>query len=392
MGVPTAVIATGQTIHTSRRLDANIPEMVHEVIIRVLEDAEMTIEDIDAVVIGNMEHFEGINLSDQWALEGGGAYLKPQIKIATGGTTGSSLAACGYYHVASGMFDVVLVIGWEKQSEGDTTAGIITAFDPIFERPGLAGAVGGLAMMAAGYIEKYNVPQEQAAMAAVKARKNAQKNPYAHLQLELTVEDVMKSPMLSYPIKLLDMCPTSDGACAIIFAGESFVKKSPNKPAWVKAVVGRHNHSLISDIGTDEIFKLGRLKVGATLERAAQDAYRLVGITNPRKELDVIELYEPCSFSEIHWCEYLGLCESGEGGNLMESGATSLDGEIPVNPSGGVMSANPIGATGMIRVAEASLQLQGKAGEHQIEGAKTSMATGFGGSAWNEVMILDTEK
>jgi acetyl-CoA C-acetyltransferase len=373
-----AVVATGQTDHKSRRPDVNIPEMIKEAVDRALADGDMSIKDIEAVVIGNMEHFEGINLSDMWASEGSGAVLKPAMKIATGGTTGASVAACAYYHCASGLFDVVLAIGWEKLSESNTTAGIITAFDPMVERLTLAGAVGGLAIEANEYMTKYGITEEQTAKAAVMARKNAQNNPHAHLKMELTVEQVLQSPYIAYPIRYLDMCPTSDGACAVVFAGEDKAKKMTSKPAWVKAAVCRHNHPYIGDIDWEK----------STLEAAAIEAYRIAGITDPRKELDVIELYDPASYALLSWIERLHICELGEGGKMIDAGAITIDGDIPVNPSGGVISTNPIGATALIRVAEAALQIQGKAGTRQVEGARTALATGFGGSFWNEVFIL----
>lgn len=373
-----AIIGSGQTNHTSRRADVNIPELIKEAVDRALADADLTIDDIDAVVIGNMEHFEGINLSDMWASEGSGAVMKPAMKIATGGTTGASVAACAYYHCASGLFDRVLAIGWEKLSESDTTTGIITAFDPIVERLTLAGAVGGLAIEANLYMTSYGITQEQVAKAAVMARKNAQRNPHAHLKLDLTVEQVLHSPMIAYPIHYLDMCPTSDGACAVIFASEDVARKSAHPPAWVKAAVCRHNHPYIGDVDWRK----------NTLESAAIEAYRLAGITNPRRELDVIELYDPASFALLSWIESLHICGPGEGGKMIDAGAITMEGDIPVNPSGGVISTNPIGATALIRVAEAALQIQGKAGARQVEGVRMALATGFGGSYWSEVFIL----
>ncbi|MCS6806836.1 MAG: thiolase family protein [Acidobacteriota bacterium] len=373
-----AIIASGQTNHTSRRKDVNIPEMIREAVDRALTDAELTIDDIDAVVIGNMEHFEGINLSDMWASEGSGAVMKPCMKIATGGTTGTSVAAGAYYHCASGLFDTVLAIGWEKLSESDTTAGIITAFDPIVERLTLAGAIGGLAIEANLYMTTYGLSQEHFAKAAVMARKNAQNNPHAHLKHDLTVEMVLNSPMIAYPIHYLDMCPTSDGACAVIFASEDRARRLCPRPAWIKAAVCRHNHPYIGDVWWDR----------STLESAAIEAYKIAGITNPRKELDVIELYDPASYALVAWIQHLHICGPGEGGKLIDDGSITMEGDIPVNPSGGVISTNPIGATALIRVAEAALQIQGKAGARQVEGAKTALATGFGGSYWNEVFIL----
>lgn len=386
MGEKVAVIASGQTNHCSKRSDVNIPEMIKEAVDRALAAANMTLDDIDAVVIGNMEHFEGINLSDMWASEGAGSYLKPAMKIATGGTTGASVAACAYYHVASGLFDTVLAIGWEKLSEGDTTGGIITAFDPIVERMTLAGAVGGLAIEATQYMTRFNVPEETIALAAVRARKNAQRNPHAHLKLELTVQQVLESPYIAYPIHYLDMCPTSDGACAVILANEKRAKDLCPRPAWIKAAVCRHNHAWIGDI-----FFLSSGTGMSTLESACIEAYRIAGITDPLKELDVIELYDPASYTLVAWLEYMQLCPPGEGRRLVEDGITAFEGRLPVNPSGGVTSTNPIGATALIRFAEASLQIQQRAGTRQVDGVRTALSTGFGGSYWNEVFILSDQ-
>lgn len=379
-----AIIASGQTKHVSKRRDVNIVELINEAVKNCLEDAQITPADLDGIVIGNMEHFEGVYNPDLWAVDGVGAVLKHSIKVTTGGTTGGSVAHAGFYHVASGLFDTVMCVGWEKQSDGDTTAGLIFQSDPLFERGNMAGAIGSFALASSEYMNKYGITEEQAAMVAVKNRGNACRNPYAHLRKEITIEDVMGSRLLAYPIKLLDMCPTSDGACAVIVASEDVVKKkSPNRPAWFKALSTRHDRPFMVD--------LSGLTPILSLVEAGREAYAQAGITNPLKELDVAELYEPCTFAELSWYEALGFCDMGGGGKLMEAGATQMEGELPVNPSGGVISTNCIGATALIRVAEAALQVQGKAGERQVDGAKTALATGFGGSFWSEVTILSSE-
>ena len=126
-----------------------------------------------------------------------------------------------------------------------------------------------------------------------------------------------------------------------------------------------------------------------TIEAASREAYQLAGIKDPMKELDVAEIYEPSSFAELMWTEYLGFCGPGEGGRLIESGDTGLDGSLPVNPSGGVLSTNPIGATAMIRVAEAAIQIMGKGGDRQVPNAKVALAMGFGGNFWCDIIILE---
>ena len=375
-----AIVATGQTDHRSKRPDVNIVEMINEAVRRCLDDAKMTMEEVDAVVIGNMEHFEGIFFTEMWSADAAGSFLKHGMKITTGGTTGSSLALGGYYHVASGLFDTVMTIGWEKQSEGETTAGLIFQADPLWERATMSGAIGSFAASATAYMHKYGITEEQAAKVAVKNRKNAINNPHAHLKLDMTVEHVLQSRMLAYPIKMLDMCPTSDGACAMIFASEEKAKKICTNPAWVIAGVTRHDQPFGGDL--EMLMNL------RTLRSASEEAYTIAGIKDPLRDLDVAELYEPCTFAELSWYEAAGFCGPGEGGKLIDSGATYMDGELPVNPSGGVLSTNCIGATAMIRVAEAAIQIMGKGGKRQVPNVKRAMATGFGGSWWSDVMIL----
>lgn len=377
---PVAIIGSGQTNHCSRRLDVNAPELTNEAVQAACQDADIDIDEIDALVVGNMEHFEGIHLSDLWVTEGTGGIKKPQLKVATGGTTGSSLAQAAYYLVAGGLFKNVLAVGWERlsDSEGETTTGIVTAFDPIYERPTLAGAVSGLAILACQYQQQYHTTPEEAAEVVVQARKNAQLNPHAHLTKEVTIEEVVSSPMLSSPIRYLDMCPTSDGACALLFTSDPKKRNC----AWVKGVSSCHNHTYLGDVVN------GAADFKQTLTIAAQNAYQQAGIKDPRKEFDVVEMYDPCTWSAFAWSEALGLADPGKGSTIWTSGASKLDGELPINPSGGVLCTNPIGATGLIRVAEASLQIRKKAGDRQVKDPKLALTTGFGGSFWNEVMIL----
>jgi len=374
-----AVVGFGQTHHKSSRRDVTGIELINEAVQRALEDAELGPGDIDAVVIGNMDHFENINFADMWGVEGTGAYLKPIMKLTTGGTTGTTVAIAGYHHVASGLFDVVLAVGWEKNSESDTTGATITAFDPVWERFAFPGALPGLALDAVVYMQRYGVTEKDGARVAVRDRANAGRNPYAHLRDPITVDDVLHSPMLSYPIKLLDICPRSDGAAAIILAGEEKARKICRQPAWIRSTSVCHNYTFTSDVN------FGYLD---TLEQACREIYKKAGIKDPRKEIDIIEMYQPCSFAGLYWLEAMGFCDPGEAPGLLWDGVTDLGGELPVNPSGGVLNANPIGATGIIRVGEVARQIQGRAGASQVPDAGTGLATGFGGCYWSDVLLL----
>ena len=365
------IVGVGQTHHRSKNTDCKGQELISIAVSRALESAEMTMADIDAIVIGNMDHFESINYVDMWSVDGCGGYMKPIMKVTTGGTTGSAVGHAGFYHVVSGLFDTVLAIGWEQNSESDTTAAISTCFDPITEREYCGGAIGPLAAQYTAYMSKYGATEEDALY-----------NPYAHLRHSITVEEVMKSPYISYPIKLLDMCPRTDGACALVFAEESRARKAAERPAWVLGVGDCHILVHLADgIGLANL---------PSLERAAREAYDMAGITDPFTQFDVAELYVPASTAGVTWMEALGLCEEGGGPRLIRSGATSMGGELPINPSGGVLATNPIGATGLLRIGEAALQVMGKAEDKQVEGARVAVATGFGGCFWSDVTVLSS--
>lgn len=380
-----AIVGTGQTDHKSHRPDVNGREMIYEAVSRALHDCELTLQDVDAIVIGNMDHFESINYVDAWSVEGSGGIMKPIMKVTTGGTTGSSVAIAAYYHVASGLFDRVLAIGWEKNSESDTTAAIVTCSDPIWDRFSYSGAIPSLATEATAYMEKYGATQEDAARVAVRDRTHALNNPHAHLRKPITLEDVMASAMLAYPIKLLDVCPRTDGACAVLFAADGIAQRLTPKPAWVKSCAVRHTYTWFGD-STD--YNKGLV----SLQRASREAYEKAGITKPSEQLDVAELYLPYTYAGLKWIEDLGFCGPGEGPRFVADGHTNMGGTIPINPSGGVISTNCIGATALLRVAEASLQIMGKGEDRQVPGASLALATGFGGCFWSDVMILSAEK
>jgi acetyl-CoA C-acetyltransferase len=354
--------------------------MIYEAVQRALLDCELSINQIDAIIIGNMDHFESINYVDTWSVEGSGAIMKPIMKVSTGGTTGASVAIAAYYHVASGLFDRVLAIGWEKNSESDTTGAIITCSDPVWDRFSYSGAIPSLATEASAYMNQYGVTQEDAARVTVRDRGNAVNNPHAHLRKPVSIHEVLASPMLAYPIKLLDICPRSDGAAAVIFASDGIAQRITPRPAWIKACSVRHTYTWFGDVD----YKHGLV----SLQRASAEAYLRAGIKSPADELDVAELYLPYSYAGLKWIEDLGFCGRGEGAGFVEDGHTDIAGKIPVNPSGGVLSANCIGATALLRVGEAALQVMGKAGPRQIPDVKLALATGFGGCFWSDVLIL----
>ncbi len=375
------IIGTGQTNHTRMRNDVNQAELVREASALALADADLDPHEIDAVVISNMELFEGRAYPELWVGEGAFAAGKPCMKIATGGTSGTSSCIAGYHQVASGLFDTILVVGFEKHSEGHTQAGMALV-DPFWDRAVASGALGNFALSISQYMAERGVTEEHAAKIAVKARRNGSRNPHAHLQdAEATIDKVLGSKMLAHPVRLLDMCPQSDGACAIVLASEDRANSLCERPAWIAAAATRHQQPYIGDIDR-------RLITMETLRDAAREVYAKAGINNPLKDFDVAEIYEPTTYTELAWYEALGFCAEGEAGALIDSGETEIGGELPVNPSGGVLCANPVGATGVIRVAEAAKQILGRAGDYQIDNVTTALATGYGVYAWADAMVL----
>jgi acetyl-CoA C-acetyltransferase len=378
-----AIVGGGQTYHAARRHDVNQVEMVNEAVRAALADACMTIDDIDAVLLGNMEFFEGCHMTDCWMVDGSGAYGKPGLKITTGGTVGATIVCAGAHHVASGLFDTVLCIGFEKQEEGDTGAILSGVAHPLFGRSMAGAAVGYFAMMATSYMAAWGAREEHAAMVAVKARQNARRNPYAHLKLDITIEDVLNSRMLAHPIRMLDMCPASNGACAMILSDEKTARDRCRQPVWIRAMETAHNEQFELD------WRDVRTRRPIFSKVCAARLYSKLKVTNPARYFDVFEIYEPATWAELLWYEDLGICGPGEGFRMIEAGKTAIDGAIPVNPSGGVLSTNCIGASAMLRIWEAALQIRGEAGGHQVpREVQRAMTTAYGGTNWTVMTAL----
>ncbi len=386
MAQATAIIGTGQT-ECGKRTDVSYPELIYEAVTRAFEDAQLAPSDIEAVVAGSMPPaMEGVNNPHLYWADAMGARGKPLIRTATCGSTGISLAHTGYYHVASGLFDLVLVVGAEKMNEGDPQGTMATVADPFFQRPFLAGAPGIFSLQSNEWAHRYGIDERRVRMAAaeisVRNHNDALLNPYAHIRHHTTIEDVLDSRVIAYPVRLLDVCPASDGACAVIMASESMARKLGRPTAWIKGV---------GYCGEQAFFGEGDKVAWQSAIRAAKSAYDQAGITNPRKELDVAEVYNPFTFQEMLFYECFGFCDFGEACDLVEHGVVMKGGDIPCDPSGGTLCTNPIGATGLQRVSEVTLQVTEKAEDRQIPGARTGLAHAMGGlDQFNGVMIISS--
>jgi acetyl-CoA C-acetyltransferase len=378
-----AVVGVGQTKHAQKRGDVSLAGLCREAALRALEDANLDWKDIDAVVIGKApDMFEGVMMPELYLADALGAAGKPMIRVHTAGSVGGSTALVATHLVQAGVRRRVLAVAFEKQSESEA----MWALSPKlpFQPPLLAGAGGYFAPIIRAYLKRSGAPEEVGMLVAVKDRKNALKNPYAHLQLpDISLETVRASPMLWDPIRYLETCPSSDGACAVVLGDEAHAKASSQPVAWVWGAAMRSEPTMFA----------GRNLVDPRAGRdCAADLYQQAGITNPRREIDVAELYVPFSWFEPMWLENLGFAEHNQGWKLTLDGTTALDGDLPINPSGGVMATNPIGASGMLRFAEAAQQVRGRAGEHQVDGARVAMGHAYGGgSQYYAMWIVGSE-
>lgn len=387
-----AIIGVGQTEFKSKWPEISESEMVHMAAKRALENAGMTIKDVDAVFLGNMELFEGIYQADMWLSEGSGAYLKSGMKIQTGGSTGSSVCTTIFDHAASGMFRAVMGIGFEKQDEGSSDASLRSISEDTFFDilNGGRGAGPAMSEMAQDLLERKAVTEEQIAKLRVQASENAMRNPHAHVRRELSVQDVMNSPYLIPPLRLLHMCPTSVGACAVIVAPEDTVKRFSPNPAWVVDWVTVHGgiQPILGHLGA----YLNKTELGPFwaygVEQSSTKLYKRCGIVQPRRELDVIEVYDMSVWHLAEWLERMHICEKNGVGKLIDEKATALSGDIPVNPSGGVLSTNAIGASAMQRFAEAAVQVRNEGGERQVPNVKRAMAVTAGGDSYSAAALF----
>lgn len=362
-----AIVGVGQTRQERNKVYDTFADMVYEATTLALRDAGLTIDRIENVVSASNDFWDGRTISSMAINDACGSYNK-NISCVEG--DGTFAAFYGLTRILSGAYDTTLVVAHSKGSESASSHITNAMFDPLYTRALGLDAISSAALQARRYMDRYGITEEQCALVSVKNHGNAFRNPYAQLPLRLTVQDVLESRKLADPIKLLDASPISDGACAIILARESAARRTAKPPVWIRGVGYCADTYHLGDRDLAEC---------AALVQASRKAYEMAGLRDPRQELDVVELYDAFSYQELLWTEGLGLCGPGEGGKLVESGATQLAGDIPVNPSGGLLSAHTVIAAGLIRIAECVLQLRGEAGERQVRGARTALAHGVNG-------------
>lgn len=376
-----AVIGAGMTLFR-RRLKETGKELSFLATKMAMEESGVEKNDIDMVVMGSApDAFDGIHIKGDNLLDGCAAAGKPYVRVFNGGGTGVFAAIAGWWHVASGVADIALVVCEEKM--GSCYPHPQTAFrhiwDPILDRPLEPNLVWLFAMEMNRYMTAYNIKKEDIARVAVKNKRNAVGHPCAQLaDPNITVDDVLNSEVLAWPVQRLDISPPSDGASALIYCSKDKARQFTDEPIWVDGVGWTIDSTMWTN--RDLVFP-------QYVAKAAKMAYKMAGISNPFKEIDLVEPYDPFDYKELHHMEGLLLCKKGEAPILTREGVTQRDGDLPVCPSGGLLGVgNPIAATMGQKVCELYWQLTGKAGKRQIPG---DPRVGVG-QAWGDIMQMGT--
>lgn len=369
-----------------------------------MKDAGMKLTDIDGSVASYFsDHFQRQLMSGIMAQDYLGLTPKPSKRVEGGGATGGLAFQAGFEEIASGRMDTCAVYGFETMSHVNTWKGnefIALASDTNFDYPVGGFYTGYYAMMAVRHMHEFGTTPEQLAKVSIKNHGNAINNPYSQSPMKLTVEDVRNSPMVSYPLTRLDVCAMSDGAAVSILASEEKAFELSDHPVLVKSIGTGTDTMRLADRPFGKVpllhneteadyaklqypgihsFRAGR--------SAAKEAYEAAGITDPLNELDIVELHDAYTSSEVQTYEDLGLCKYGEGGQFVEEGKADLNGKVAVNPSGGLLACgHPVGATGIMQSVFMFWQLQHSIKKHfgndklQVPNAKRGLIHSHAGT------------
>lgn len=375
-----AVVGAGMTLFRHRMLETG-KELAFEASRAALDSAGLEISDVDSVVLGTApDAFDGQHMKGEYLLDGAGGVMKPYTRVYVGGGTGVFVPVAAWWHVASGMSDIVLAVGEEKMSplQPHPQYAFWSIFDHTIERPLGVTLLWIFSLEMRRYMHTYGITEEEIAEVAVKNKANALDHPAAQLPGKITVDDVMKSEVICHPVKRLDVSPTSDGAAALILASEDVARKITDDPVWITGV----------GWNVDTSYWANRdLCYPTYVEKAARMAYKMAGVDDPKKEIDFAEVYDPFDYKELHHMEGLLLADRGKAPTLTKEGVTQRDGDLPINPSGGLLGVgNPIAAAGVMKSAELFWQLRGEAGRRQV---KKEVHRGLA-QAWGDLMQVGT--
>ena len=376
-----AVVGAGMTQFV-RRAQETPRELVFKAVRAALDSCELSIKDIDAVCLGTApDTFDGVHMNGEYLSDGAGAFGKPYIRSYVGGGTGVFVPIQGWYHIASGLFDLVLVVAEEKMSSyyPHAQGAFLTIFDHTTERPLKPNLLWIFALEMNRYMSTYGITKEEIAQVSVLHKRNAADHPAALLgDKNITVKDVLDSEVLAWPVQRLDVSPVSDGAVAIILASEHVARRITDKPIWIEGV----GWSLDTAYWTNRDLAYPRY-----VEVAARMAYEMAGIKEPRKEIHIAEPYDPFDYKALHHIEGLQLADRGKAIELYLSGSARRDGNLPICPSGGLLGVgNPIAAAGLMKIAELFWQLRGEADKRQVAGSPQKGIA----QAWGDLMQVGT--
>lgn len=361
--------------------DKSIKDIFVEASLEAIKDSG--VDHIDSIYVGAMssglfvgqEHLGAI-LADYLGMN-----PVPATRIESACASGGAAFRQAYLEVASGASEIVLAGGVEKMNDGaDVTEVLATAADQEYEVYQGITFPGLYAMIAKAHMHQYGTTREQLAAVAVKNHYNGSKNKNAQFGFEVTAEQVMKSTMVSDPLRLLDCSPVTDGGAAVIVASMDVAKKL-NKNL-VRVIASAQASDTIALHSRDSFTTLN------SVVKAAEKAYRRAGIKP--SDLNLCEVHDCFTIAEIVVSEDLGFFEKGKGGEAVLNGLTSIEGgKIPINTSGGLKSkGHPVGATGIAQIIELYEQLNGKAGGRQVKNARIGMAQNMGGSGASSVIHI----
>jgi len=380
-GTRVAVVGAGMT-RFMRRAQETGKELAWEAARAALDSCQLTLADVDAVCLTSApDAFDGVHMKGEYLSDGAGGFGKPFIRTYVGGGSGVFTAIQGWYTVASGMFDVALLVAEEKMSstQPHPQGAFLTIFDSILERPLEPNLLWIFALEMNRYMTVYGLDKRDIAAVAVKNKRNAAGHPAALLgQADITVDDVLASEVLAWPVQRLDVSPISDGAVAVVVASEDVAKRITDRPVWIEGV----------GWNLDTTYWTNRdLVYPEYVENAARMAYDMAGVKEPRKEIHVAEPYDPFDYKELHHLEGLLLFDKGKAPEAARDGVLDRDGDLPSCPSGGLLGVgNPIAAAGLMKIAELFWQLRGEAGARQVPGTPERGVA----QAWGDLMQVGT--
>jgi len=331
-------------------------------------------KDIQALFVGQMgESFEHQGHTGPTVLDWIGLLPIPAIRTEAACSSSAVAIRTGLFAILSGLYDVVMVGGVEKMTHRETsevTEYLAMACDYPFEQWQGATFPGLFAMVATAHMHKYGTTEKQMALVAVKNHHNGAMNPKAHMQKEITLEQALSSRVVAWPLKLYDCSLITDGASCLILTKPEISKKFTDTPVHI---IGSGQAS--DTIGLYEREILTSLNAGKI---AGEQAYKMASIES--KDVDVAEVHDCFTIAEIVAYEDLSFCKPGEGGRLIEEGATNIGGKIAVNTSGGLKAkGHPVGATGVAQACEIYLQLTNQAGKRQVKDAEIGLTHNIGG-------------